>query len=183
MIGEFATKISHFFYIFLVGEFIKIGFKRLEEYLYLWGVHLKTQIKALFLLGVFMLMSFHQAIPHAHHEHKEEKKEVAHHHHSGEDHHHRDKKEENKSGGFLSFLLAIHSDTSTSNEIPVLKEHTENFRFQKTETRKKTEQKYSNEDWVWTDQESVSSKNYRPPKKYFNPYLSLLSLRGPPQLV
>ncbi len=129
-----------------------------------------------------MLMSFHQAMPHVHHEHQEEKKEVAHHHHSGEDHHHQDKKEENKPEGFLSYLLAIHSHTTTSNEIPVLIEHSENFRFQKTEAKKNTEQEYIHEDWVLTDQESVSSKNYHPPKKYFNPYLSILSLRGPPQL-
>ncbi|CAL66095.1 secreted protein [Christiangramia forsetii KT0803] len=145
-------------------------------------MQIKNQIKALFLLGIFMLMSFHQVIPHAHHEHQEEKKEIAH-HHSGEDHHHQDKKEEGKSEGFLSFLFAMHSHTTTSNEIPVLKEHSENFRFQKTETKNKTEQKYYEEDWVLTDQESVNAINYQPPGKYFNPYLSLLSLRGPPQLV
>ncbi len=130
-----------------------------------------------------MLMSFHQVIPHAHHEHQEEKKEVAHHHHSDEDHHHQDKKEENKSGGFFSYLLAIHTHTTTSNEIPVLNEHSENFRFQKTEIKKKTEQDFYYADWMLTDQESLSFKIYPPPKHYFNPYLSFLSLRGPPQLV
>lgn len=159
-------------------------FKRHREYLYLWTVPLKPQIKAFFLLGVFMLMSFHQAIPHAHHEHQEDKKEVVHHHHSGEDHHHQDKKEENKSEGFLSYLLAFHSHTTTSNEIPVLKEHSENVRFQKTETKKKAENTlYSCSHWGVNDQESESSKNYQPPNNYFNPFLNLLSVRGPPQLV
>jgi hypothetical protein len=145
-------------------------------------VRINPQIKALFLLGIFMLMSFHQVIPHSHHEHQEEKKEIAHHHHSGKDHHHEEKKEKNDSGGFISYLLAIHSHTTTSNEIPVLKEQSENFRFQKTEAKKKTLQRY-NAKWVLPRQESLSFKIYYPPKSYFNPYLSLLSLRGPPRLV
>ncbi|MDT0642633.1 MAG: hypothetical protein ABGW97_01585 [Christiangramia sp.] len=145
-------------------------------------MQIKNQIKALFLLSIFMLMSFHQVIPHAHHEHKEKKEEIAH-HHSGEDHHHQDKNEENNSGDFLSYLLAIHSHTSTSSEILVLKEHSENFRFQKTEIKKKTDQEFYNVDWVLIDQESLKLKIYQSPNHYFNPYLSLLSLRGPPQLV
>ncbi|MAG86168.1 MAG: hypothetical protein CMP12_11480 [Zunongwangia sp.] len=139
------------------------------------------QIKALFLLGIFMLMSFHQVIPHAHHEHQEEKKEIAH-RHSGEDHHH-EKERKNKQDGFLSYLLAIHSHSGTPNEIPVFKEYSENFRVQKTETKKNTSNKYYSENWVLADQDLKTFEIYQPPNEYFNPYLSLLSLRGPPELV
>jgi len=144
-------------------------------------VQIKNQIKALLLLGIFMLMSFHQVIPHAHHEHEQEKNEVAH-QHSGEDHHH-EKKKEDKRGGFLSYLLAIHSHTSTSNEIPVIKEYSEDVRVQKSENKKKASNKYYSESWVLTDQDSENFEIYQPPNEYFNPYLSLLSLRGPPDLV
>ncbi|WP_081912569.1 hypothetical protein [Salegentibacter sp. Hel_I_6] len=143
-------------------------------------MQIKNHIKALFLLGVFMLMSFHQVIPHAHHAHDEEN-EVAH-HHSGEDHHH-EKKQKDEQGGFLSYLLAIHSHTSTSNEIPVLKEYSENFRFKKAESKKNILQVYLVTNWVLTDQDSENFIIYQPPNEYFNPYLSLLSLRGPPDLV
>jgi len=143
-------------------------------------VQIKNHIKALFLLGVFMLMSFHQVIPHAHHAHDEEN-EVAH-HHSGEDHHH-EKKQKDEQGGFLSYLLAIHSHTSTSNEIPVLKEYSENFRFKKAESKKNILQGYLVTNWILADQDSEESIIYQPPNEYFNPYLSLLSLRGPPDLV
>jgi hypothetical protein len=145
-------------------------------------VRTKSQIKALFLLGIFMLMSLHQIIPHAHHAHGQEKKEVAHHHHSGEDHHH-EKKQEDKQGGFLSYLLAIHSHTIALNEIPVIKEYSEDVRLQKTEAKKKASNKYYSENWVLADQDSESFEIYQPPNEYFNPYLSILSLRGPPDLV
>lgn len=128
-----------------------------------------------------MLMSFHQVIPHAHHEHEQEKNEVAH-HHSGEDHHH-EKKKKDKQDGFLSYLLAIHSHTSTSNEIPVIKEYSEDVRVQNTEAKKKASNKYYSENWVLADQDSSTFEIYQPPNEYFNPYLSLLSLRGPPDLV
>jgi len=128
-----------------------------------------------------MLMSFHQVIPHAHHEHEEEKNEVAH-QHSGEDHHH-EKNKEDKRGGFLSYLLAIHSHTSNPNEIPVIKEYSEDVRVQKSENKKKASKKYYSESWVLTDQDSEKPIIYQPPNDYFNPYLSLLSLRGPPELV
>ena len=144
-------------------------------------MQIQNQIKALFLLGIFMLMSFHQVIPHAHHEHQEENNEVAH-HHSGEAHHHK-KKQEDKQGGFLSYLLAIHSHTSASNEIPVIKEYTEDVRAQKTEAKKKTSNKNYLGNWILADQDSENFENYQPPNEYFNPYLSLLSLRGPPDLV
>ncbi|MDT0646506.1 hypothetical protein RM545_07380 [Zunongwangia sp. F260] len=144
-------------------------------------MRITPQIKSLFLLGIFMLMSFHQVIPHAHHEHQEEKKEIAH-HHSGEDHHH-EKKQEKKQRGFLSYLLAIHSHTSTSNEIPVIKEYSEDLRGQKTEIKKNNSNKYYSDKWVLADQDSENPEIYQPPNEYFNPYLSLLSLRGPPELV
>ena len=128
-----------------------------------------------------MLMSFHQVIPHAHHEHQEENNEVAH-HHFGEAHHH-EKKQDDKQGGFLSYLLAIHSHTSASNEIPVIKEYTEDGRLQKTEAKKKTSNKNYLGNWILADQDSETFEIYQPPNEYFNPYLSLLSLRGPPDLV
>jgi len=128
-----------------------------------------------------MLMSFHQVIPHAHHEHQEKKKEIAH-HHSGEDHHH-EKKQEDRKDGFLSYLLAIHSHTSSSNEIPVFKEYSEDVRVQNTEAKKNTSNKFYLENWVLADQDSSTFEIYQPPNEYFNPYLSLLSLRGPPNLV
>lgn len=144
-------------------------------------MRLKPQIKASFLLGIFLLISFHQVIPHAHHEHDQEKKEIAHHHQGDEDNHHHEKKEK-KQEGFLSYLLALHSHTSSTNEIPVLKHHTENFSFKKTETKKECLQKHHVAFDFLSVREFTRSEIYHPPKKYFNPYLSFLSLRGPPVL-
>lgn len=125
-------------------------------------------------------MSFHQVIPHAHHEHEVEKKEIAHHHQDGEEHQHHEK-EENEQRGFLSYLLALHSHSSGTSEIPVLKEHTENFGFKKTEIKKANLQNQF-AFFDFSDQEFTNPEIYHPPRKYFNPYLSFLSLRGPPAL-
>lgn len=126
-------------------------------------------------------MSFHQVIPHAHHEHSNEGKEVAHHHHGDEDHHHHEKKDKEQQG-FLSYLLALHSHSSGTNEIPVLKELTENYSFKKNEIKKaKLDNQFAVFDF-FDDQEYSKSDIYHPPRKYFNPYLAFLSLRGPPAL-
>ncbi|TDN83843.1 hypothetical protein DET49_12042 [Salegentibacter sp. 24] len=126
-------------------------------------------------------MSFHQIIPHAHHEHQKESKKIAH-QHSGEDHHH-ERKQEDKQNGFLSYLLAIHSHTGTSNEIPVIKESTEDFRVENKETKKNFLNKFYLENLVLADKDSKKSGIYQPPNEYFNSYLFLQSLRGPPELV
>ncbi|WP_240096071.1 hypothetical protein [Christiangramia crocea] len=128
-------------------------------------------------------MTFHQVIPHAHHEHQPEKREITHHHHFDEHHHHEDQKEQKENHGFLSYLLAIHSHASSSNEIPLLKNQSENFSFKKIAAKKKFAQEYTSEVWVLTMQELANPEVYHPPKHYFKPYLTILSLRGPPQLV
>ncbi len=144
-------------------------------------MRIELQIKASFLLGIFLLMSFHQVIPHAHHEHVGEKNEIAHHpHQDGEEHQH--EKQEKEQQGFLSYLLALHSHSSGTNEIPVLREHTENFAFEKIENEKlKLDKQFAVFDF-FADQDFSKSKIYQPPRKYFNPYLSFLSLRGPPAI-
>jgi ABC-type Zn2+ transport system substrate-binding protein/surface adhesin len=144
-------------------------------------VRLKPQIKAYFLLGIFLLTSVHQIFPHAHHEHQEEKKEIAHHHHGDEDHHHHDKKEKEQEG-FITYLLALHSHSGSTNEIPVLKDYSENYSFQKSENKKKVSENPFIGGEILIDQDSSISEIYYPPRKYFNPYLSFLSLRGPPAL-
>ncbi|AVR44799.1 hypothetical protein C7S20_05685 [Christiangramia fulva] len=144
-------------------------------------MRIKPQIKASFLLGIFLLMSFHQVIPHAHHDHISKEKQVAHHHHGDENHHHH-KKQEKEQEGFLSYLLALHSHGSGTSEIPVLKEHSETFSFKKVENKKlNLEGQYAVFAFL-SDEQYTSSEFYRPPRKYFNPYLSFLSLRGPPAL-
>jgi hypothetical protein len=121
-----------------------------------------------------MLMSFHQVIPHAHHEHQEENNEVAH-HHSGEAHHHK-KKQEDKQGGFLSYLLAIHSHTSASNEIPVIKEYTEDVRAQKTEAKKKTSNKNYLGNWILADQDSENNNNHNSGGSNYGRFFLMLGL-------
>lgn len=120
-------------------------------------------------------------IPHAHHEHEAEKKEIAHHHH-GDEGHHDHGKQEKKQESFLSYLLALHSHTGSTSEIPVFKDYTENYSFQKSENKKKNTQNHFMGNVILIDQDSSILEIYHPPGKYFNPYLSFLSLRGPPAL-
>ncbi|MGY5849412.1 hypothetical protein [Salegentibacter sp. F14] len=141
------------------------------------------KIKAYFFLGIFILMSFHQVVPHSHHEHHKENNEIAHQHTSGTDHHHKNKSDQNRLDGFWSYLLAIHSHSITFNEIPVLMEHSQDLRMQKTQSKKNTLKNYYADKRALAEKDSDNFEVYHPPKKYFNPYLSLLSLRGPPQLV
>ena len=128
-------------------------------------------------------MTFHQVVPHAHHEHQQQKKEISDHHHSDDHHHHNDDKEEKNTYDFLSYLLSIHSHVSGSNEILILKNYSGNFSFKKAKAKKNSARKYTSGICVLTELESKGPEVYHPPRHYFDPYLSFLSLRGPPQLI
>ncbi len=150
-------------------------------YLYIWSVQVKLQIKAFILLGLFSLILLHQMIPHIHQEHQ-----VAHDHGSQEhthsqDHHH--EKQSKNSQGLFSILLTTHSHGGSNSEVPVVKISIEHITPKKVKAENSILQIFLHQPALSEDQVVDFIKNYQPPSKYFNPYLSHLSLRGPPQLV
>lgn len=148
---------------------------------YLYCVHVKPQIKASLLLGLFSLMLLHQVIPHLHHEHEEE------HHHGVADkahsHEHRHEKESEDPKGLFSILMAMHSHGGSSSEVPVVKNAIEYVSIKKVKTKDSAPKLISLQNAFSEDIAADLIRNYQPPPKYFDPYLSLLSLRGPPNLV
>lgn len=82
----------------------------------------KSQIPALFLLGVFLILLVHNAVPHVHHSHESTGKislvadhddhSHNHEHHSNEHNHHSHKNESKSQDqhNLLSFLINSHSD-------------------------------------------------------------------------
>lgn len=126
-------------------------------------------------------MLLHQMIPHLHHEHEEEHDHgVADRAHS---HDHRHEKESEDPKGLFSILMAMHSHGGSSSEVPVVKNAIEYVSIKKVKFKDSAPQVFS----LQNDFSEVFAadliRNYQPPPKYFDPYLSLLSLRGPPQLV
>jgi len=116
-----------------------------------------------------------------HHEHQE-----AHDHGSTEHIHPQDGQEEKQSKNsqdLFSILLAMHSHGGSNSEVPVVKISIENITLKKVKTEKPVLQVFLQQPAISEDQLVYLIENYQPPPKYFNPYLSHLSLRGPPQFV
>lgn len=142
---------------------------------------MKHQIKAFILLGIFSLMLLHHMIPHLHHESQE-----AHDHGSTEHTHSRDhqhEKHSTNSQDLFSVLLALHSHGGSHSEVPIVKISIEHITTKKVKSEKTILK-------VFLQQPALSEirlvdliGNYKPPPDYFHPYLSHLSLRGPPQIV
>lgn len=144
-------------------------------------MQVKPQIKASILLGLFSLMLLHQMIPHLHHEHKEEHDHgVAEHAHS---HEHQHEKGPEDPKDFFSILLAMHSHGASSTEVPVVKETVQHIILKKVKAETSSPQVYLPKNAFPEGTVAERIRNYQPPPKYFDAYLSFLSLRGPPQLV
>ncbi|MBZ9731356.1 hypothetical protein LB467_16830 [Salegentibacter sp. JZCK2] len=142
---------------------------------------MKLQIKAFVLLGLFSLMLLHQIIPHLHHEHQEtQDHDITEHTHTQE---HQDEKKSKNSKDLFSILLAMHSHGGSSSEVLVVKISTELITPKKVKAEKPILQVFLQQPVLSEDPLADLIGNYQPPPKYFNPYLSYLSLRGPPQFV
>lgn len=156
-----------------------LTYSKIIVYLPLMRKHI--HIKALFFLGLFSVLLLHQVVPHLHHQHEDSHShEVTAH---NDDHHHHDapEKKGNSKKGFIDFFLEIHThSTVIYDNIIVLK---------KTVTKQKIVKKdittpiSPNFRIVYIDYGDVERLPiYQPPNVYFNPYHTLLNLRGPPTL-
>lgn len=120
-------------------------------------------------------------IPHLHHEHQiEHDHGVAEHGHSHE--HQHDKKPEDPKDLF-SILMAMHSHGGSNSEVPVVENIIEHVSSKKVKNGKSSAQTFLPKNAFLEDPAADLLRSYQPPPKYFNPYLSHLSLRGPPQVV
>ena len=138
-----------------------------------------NKISALFFLGLFSLMLLHQFFPHLHHQHKDSHSDIA---HSDEHHHHDNRQEkEEPTSGFFNFFVDVHAHSTFSSDIVELKRNTVE---QQSIVDKDVAKTSFNIQHVFLIDYWQNSKPpvYHPPKKYFNPYLSSLDLRGPPYL-
>ncbi len=128
------------------------------------------------------MLMLHQVLPHNHHQHERiDVVEASEHHHS-HDHNHDHDKEENKESndhsGFLDFLLDSHSHTYHSTDFQVRNEIKAQIQVKQLSS------------FVLPEFDLFSFAHH--PEKikpvprfttgYHHPYLSTLSLRGPPIL-
>lgn len=150
-------------------------------------MQVKAQIKASILLGLFSLLLLHQTVPHSHHDHQEKSEhrvaKSSHGHSHSHEHEHKHGQEREDSKGFFSILLAIHSHTGSSTEVPVVEEAIQHILLKKVKTESFSPQHFLPIYAFLEGMVAELNRNYQPPPKYFDSYLSLLSLRGPPQLV
>jgi hypothetical protein len=141
-----------------------------------------NKIAAFFFLGLFSLMMLHQVFPHLHHQHEDSHShsDIA---HSGEHHHHDDSSQENEesSYGFFDLFMDVHTHTSVSSDIVVLKRNTIE---QQTKVDKDVAKIIINNQSHTLVEYRYNSKPpiYQPPNIFFNSYLSSLDSRGPPSL-
>lgn len=135
-------------------------------------------------MGIFSMLMLHQTLPHIHHQHEDSHShshsDVA---HSGEHHQHGDspKEKEESPYGFFGFFMDMHVHSTVSSDIVILKNHTVE---QQTVADKDVAvsaidiQRF----FLFDNRQNGSPPFYQPPNTYFNPYLSNLDLRGPPDL-
>jgi zinc transporter ZupT len=143
-------------------------------------MHLKDKIKAFFFLGVFGMLLMHQVFPHLHHEHDNVNHEVAQTDH-GHSHDHDHDKNQDKKNGFFSFLFSTHTHISNAGEVLIVESTLSDY-HKKKEFSKALDKSYSLKSLFTAYREPEKPLVYQPPNLYFNPYLSYLSLRGPPAL-
>lgn len=143
-------------------------------------MQLANQIKAFFFLGIFSMLLLHQVFPHLHHEKENAKHEIAQTDH-GHSHDHDHDKDQDEKNGFFSFLFSTHTHLSNSSEVLIV-ENTVSDYHNKSEISKALDKSYYLKSLFTIYREPEKSLVYQPPNLYFNPYLSNLSLRGPPAL-
>ncbi len=144
-------------------------------------MQVKPQIKAFIFLGLFSLILLHQMIPHLHHQHQEtHSHSLTEHTHSQE--HHQEKKSKN-SKNLFSILMSMHSHGGNNSEVPIVKISIEHVTPKKVKAENPVLKVFIPQPALSKDPFIDLIGNYQPPPKYFNSYLSYLSLRGPPQLV
>ncbi len=142
----------------------------------------RNKIAAFFFLGLFSLMTLHQAFPHLHHQHEDSHShsDIA---HTDEHHHHDDSSHEKEESpyGFFDFFLDMHVHSTVSNDIVVLRR---NMVEQQTIVDKKVAKSAFDIQQLFlvVDKQNSKPPIYHTPNKHFNPYLSYLDLRGPPSL-
>lgn len=125
-------------------------------------------IKALFFLGMFSMLLLHQVVPHWHHHH---------------DHHHQhEPQKENPKKGFFDWFLEMHTHTSTTSDVLVLKQTTvEKITIEK-EALITTVSANHLHNLVVYEADTTTKKWYQPPDKLQSTYFPNTSLRGPPSL-
>lgn len=141
------------------------------------------------LLGLFLMVIFHDAVPHIHHSHDtvvtspDKTAEVHHHHHHSSDHHSHQKKKEKKKSGKEYSLFSSLVEGHTHNV-----EHNEDFHYTKREVEQAQKSKKGNKEIVFSDsiewlsltQRIVTEGYYctalSPPEREIN------TVRGPPFL-
>lgn len=137
-----------------------------------------NHIKALFFLGIFSMLLLHQVVPHLHHQHEVEltHKDVAH----GDSHHRHTPEKESSKKGFLDLFLDMHVHSVVSSEILLTYESS----IRQLNVKKNVSTPFSVVHYrLFVNYDEVEKETvYDPPNNYFNPYLSSLSLRGPPTL-
>ena len=138
-----------------------------------------NKISAVFFLGLFSLMLLHQVLPHLHHQHEDSHSAIAH----SDGHHHHDNRQEKEEpiSGFFDFFIDVHSHSSFSSDILVVKRNTVEKQSIVDKDVAKTSFDIPDVFLIGYWQNS-KPPIYHPPEKYFNPYLSFLNLRGPPSL-
>lgn len=141
------------------------------------------QIKALFFLGIFSMLLVHQVVPHWHHQHDGTQTEKILAQGSNDhthEHQHDSPKDENSKKSLLDLFLNVHTHSTVSNELLITRENSahqtqvkKNIPFLASEIFSLEHIEFGN-----IDKPLV----YHPPNNYFNPYLSIPNLRGPPTL-
>lgn len=126
-------------------------------------------------------MLLHQTIPHLHHDHAGTHEHASLDHTHSQDHDH--EKHSETAQDLFSILLGMHSHGGSNSEVPVVKISIEQIAPNKVEAEKQLFQLYANHTALFEENGVDLFENYQPPSRYFNPYLSQLSLRGPPCLV
>ncbi|HEY9184595.1 MAG TPA: hypothetical protein VIM94_04660 [Salegentibacter sp.] len=124
-------------------------------------------------------MLLHQIIPHLHHDYAETHEHASLDHNQDHDH----EKDSETSQDLFSFLLGMHSHGGSNSEVPVVKISIEQVAPKKVNAEKQLFEFYSTQTALFEENLVDLFENYQPPSRYFNPYLSQLSLRGPPYLV
>ncbi len=139
-----------------------------------------NHIKAVFFLGIFSLLLLHQVLPHWHHEHEVEHTHKVNAHSDSHSHHHDSPDKESSKKGFLDLFLEMHVHAAVSNDILLTHESS----LKQLDVKKEISTSISINHFCLSInyEEAEKFKDYHPPNKYFNPYLSSLDSRGPPSL-
>ncbi len=139
-----------------------------------------NHIRALFFLGIFSMLLLHQVVPHLHHQHNPEHshEDVGHTHQ--QEHHHDTPKKDNSKKGFLGFFLDFHVHSVVANEILITSERSVKQKTAKKEIGTPFSLDFYRVSTNYID--VIKIPVFQPPNTTFTPFLSSLTLRGPPIL-